>query len=114
MKRILCLVLVLTMVCALLAVMPVNAATIVESGECGAQGDNVKWTLDSDGTLTISGTGEMGDYNYLDSIPSIPWYNNRSRIKTVIINDGVTSIGDFAFYECSKLTSVNIPKRFFA
>ncbi len=106
MKRILCLVLVLTMVCALLTFMPVNAATIVESGECGAQGDNVKWTLDSDGILTISGNGDMEDYNFLNFIP---WYSSRPNVKAVEIKDGVTNIGNFAFYECGNLTNINIP-----
>ena len=72
------------------------------SGTCG---DNVTWTL-SNGTLTISGTGAMADYYDYNS----PFYDYRYRssIKSVIINDGVTSIGDWAFYNCSSLTSVTI------
>ena len=74
---------------------------IVVSGTCG---ENLTWTLDSDGTLIISGTGEMDDYAYSD----IPWYSNRNSIKKVIIEDGVTSIGDSAFFFYDALTSVEI------
>lgn len=79
------------------------AVDTVASGTCGAEGDgsNLTWTLDSEGTLTISGQGAMAD----DS----PWWNDRTAIKTVNICDGVTSIGSSAFDDCSKLTSVTIP-----
>ena len=75
------------------------------SGTCG---DNLTWTL-SNGTLTISGTGAMENYYYHHN--TSPWYNYRHirpYIKSVIINDGVTSIGDYAFYACP-LTSITIP-----
>ena len=79
-----------------------DAAT--ESGKCGA---NLTWSLDTDtGVLTISGTGDM--YNWYSS-DDVPWYSNRSSIKTVVIGDSVTSIGDDAFYRCTGLTSVTIP-----
>lgn len=76
---------------------------IVDSGTCGA---NVTWTLDSNGTLTISGSGAMKD---CASPSESPWYNNRGQIKSVTIEQGVTSIGKGAFYDCSSLTSVTIP-----
>ncbi len=94
MKRVLCLSLVLTMICALLTFMPVNAATIVDSGNCGAQGDNVKWTLDSEGTLTISGTGEMADYF---GAYSRPWGLGLTTVKNLIIKPGITYIGSYTF-----------------
>ena len=72
---------------------------IVASGTCGTEGDNLTWTLDADGLLTISGTGGFGGISYD--------YNNQ--IKSVILNDGVTRIGDSAFEECSNLMSVSIP-----
>ena len=52
-------------VAMLFALMPTAAfaATEVASGTCGANGDNLTWTLDSDGTLTISGSGAMADYD---------------------------------------------------
>ena len=70
------------------------------SGTCGA---NLTWTL-SNGTLTISGTGDMTNYPYFNSSP---WYS--CSIKSVDIKNGVTSIGDYAFFYCSSLTSVTIP-----
>lgn len=81
----------------------VSVGTIsAQSGTCG---DNLTWTL-QDSTLTISGTGAMNDY---DQHYNLPWYSYLTFIKTVIIGNGVTSIGDRAFYECSGLTSVTIP-----
>ena len=58
--------------------------------------------LDGEGALTVSGTGEMRDFSY----NSIPWGNT---IKNVIICDGVTFIGDYAFSDCTGLTSITIP-----
>ncbi len=77
-----------------------------DRGECGAGGANLTWTLDSEGTLTISGTGGMKDFGY-DNYPS--WYDLKKRIKKVIIEAGVTSIGEQAFYHYDSLTSINIP-----
>ena len=76
---------------------------IYDSGSCG---ENVTWTLTADGTMTISGTGAMTDYTY-DS--RSPWYSCRTYIKRVVMQQGVTSIGDRAFWDCSGLTSVTIP-----
>ena len=71
------------------------------SGSCG---DDVAWAFDADtGTLTISGTGYM--YHLFTS----PWEQYKSQITTVVINEGVTSIGGYAFSYCSSLTSINIP-----
>ncbi len=80
------------------------AAETVSSGTCG---DNVTWRLSDDGTLTISGTGDMADYESYGS-GTAPWNGVRSQIKSVVIERGVTSIGDSAFYYCKVLTSVTI------
>ena len=81
--------------------------TTIYSGTCGAEGDNLTWTFDSStGTLTISGTGDMADYS---SDVSVPWNSYRSSIQAVEIAEGVTSIGNYAFYQCSSLTSIEIP-----
>lgn len=89
--------------CMLLALLPTTAfaATVVASGTCGAAGDNLTWTLDSDGLLTISGSGEMKKY-------FLPWEDYKEDIKKVKINNGVTSIGG-GFAECTNLTSITIP-----
>ncbi len=70
------------------------------------ESDGLTWTLYEDGTLTISGTGTMKDYNSSDN-PS-PVCNN-SKVKKIVIEDGVTSIGDHAFRSCNNLTSITIP-----
>ena len=75
-----------------------------ESGTCG---DNLTWTLDDAGTLTINGTGDMEDYEFCSR--DIPWYDFQSMIKKVVIEDSVTSIGEGAFSRCYSLTSIEIP-----
>ena len=77
-------------------------AQTIASGTCGK---NLAWTLDDAGTLSISGTGDMIDYIYSDA----PWYEIRDHIASIIIQPGVTSIGDEAFPNCDNLTSVRIP-----
>ena len=81
-----------------------RAQSVVSQGSCGT---NLTYVLLDDSTFTIYGYGAMNNYT-LSSRP--PWYSSyRNRIKTLVIGDSVTSIGNFAFYECSGLTSVTIP-----
>ena len=80
-----------------------NSVSIPDSGQCG---DNLTWTLDDKGTLTISGTGDMWDWTYGGAVP---WADNRYGIKMVVIQNGVMSIGACAFSDCSSLTSITIP-----
>ena len=68
---------------------------------------NLTWTLDAEGTMTISGEGAMKDYAY--NTDNSPAFNN-SNIKKVVIANGVTSIGNYAFCNCSKLASIEIPE----
>lgn len=70
----------------------------------GSCGTNARWTLDNQGTLTIFGTGDMSDYKE----NNVPWKNFRSSIKSIIIEEGITRIGNYAFHNCSNATSVNI------
>ena len=70
------------------------------------ESDGLTWTLDAKGTLTISGTGAMKDYNAAENLS--PAYMN-SDVKKVVIEDGVTSIGELAFFKCSSLTNITIP-----
>ena len=102
-RRLVALALTLCMLAALTS--EIFAADIVASGYCGSEGDgkNLTWTLDSEGTLTISGKGEMKDYDYF----SDPWVG--SAVKCVSIESGVTCIGDYAFHNCTNLTGVTIP-----
>ena len=79
---------------------------VVEKGYTYWVEDNLTWTLDADGTLTISGTGAMKDYDYYNN-PS-PASQKKDSVKKVVIEDGVTSIGNSAFYDCNSLTSITI------
>ena len=77
------------------------------SGETGT----LTWTLSANGTLTISGTGEMPDYDGLTQHPWAiqPWVDYRDDIRTIVIEQGVTTIGARAFRLCTELTSIEIP-----
>ena len=66
------------------------------------------WVLSGDGTLTISGTGKMKDYTG-GGAGAAPWYADRKKIKTVIIEEGVTSIGYCAFWDCTNITTMRLP-----
>jgi len=93
----------LVLVC--LVAFPTRAeAAVVNSGTCG---ENVTWTLDDEGLLTISGNGPMDDYSRTGPAHTdVPW--NVSDVNGVIIESGVTTIGAYAFYNCSSLQSVSI------
>ena len=96
-------ILTLIMVISIIPMSAITSNAYVYSGECG---DNVTWSYNtSTYTLTISGTGDMYDYSYNNR----PWESYEDDIKTVVINNGVTTIGDWAFYDCDSLTSVTIP-----
>ena len=84
---------------------------IISQGYCGAEGheEDVTWVLKNTShnyTLTISGSGAMADY---DNLSKRPWYSYANGIETIVIEDGVTSIGKNAFFYCSGLTAVTIP-----
>ena len=86
----------------------IGIRVLLDSGVCG---DNLTWTLYSDGELIIEGTGMMNDYSLPSSSSSpSPWYNNRYSISKVTLQNGVTSIGDYAFRYCVSLTSIIIPE----
>ncbi len=76
-----------------------------EKATSGMCGDNLTWVLDDEGVLTISGSGDMYDYTGISS----PWYDSVTDITTVVIENGATRIGDFAFGLCENLTSIEIP-----
>ena len=73
----------------------------------GTCGEDLTWTLTYDGVLTISGTGEMTDYpNFAD----VPWNAYREKILSVVMEPGVTSVGEYAFFQCINMTSVEMPE----
>ena len=78
---------------------------IVDSGTCG---DNLTWTLDSERTLTISGSGAMTDYDYNTDVRA-PWYSQRSSFDRVVLEPGVTRLGGYAFYNCLGLQEISLP-----
>jgi len=102
MKKLSTFLLAAIMLAAVLFLLPTTAqADVVDSGTCG---DNLTWSLTDDGTLTISGTGAMYDWNYDEK----PWYDNCELVTAVVIEDGVTATGKYAFSHCPNLTSVTI------
>ena len=79
-----------------------TGSALVASGKCG---DSASWKLDADGVLTITGAGPMADYGAYG-----PWYiAHLTDIKKVVVQEGVTTIGDHAFANLSYVTSVTIP-----
>lgn len=87
--------------CLIFSLLPVSALAddAATSGTCG---DNLTWTL-KDGTLTISGEGEM------EFEDMAPWSDELDSIVNVVIEDGVTSIEQYTFEDCDLLASVTIP-----
>ena len=79
-----------------------------DSGTCG---ENLTWTFEPDtGTLTVSGTGAMADYEVPNGSESdSPWYPYASEITAVVVEEGVTTIGEDAFYWCENLTDLTLP-----
>ena len=94
------------MACLLVAVLLISVIPYANAeGESGVCGENLTWSF-SAGTLTISGNGEMA--NYPESTMA-PWYSLRKQILRLELPQGLTSVGNLAFYGCDQLTIVNIP-----
>ena len=84
-------------------------AAALASGKCG---DSATWTLDSTGTLTISGTGATYNYDMDDDGNSAaPWCTKAriQRVNKVVVNSGITELGYSMFSNCTQLTSVSLP-----
>ena len=77
---------------------------VVDANKCG---DNLYWAY-TDGTLTITGTGDMYNYDYMDNLA--PWNSVSNNIKNIVLPEGLTSIGEWAFYLCASVTSISIPE----
>ena len=89
-----------------------NAADLIDSGSCGK---NATWELYKDGTLYIKGTGAMQDYNwnYNETTKIVttgaPWHDSHSAsVKKLVVEDGITSIGNDAFSDCESLASAEL------
>ena len=83
---------------------------VVNADQSGTCGNNVTWNYEeAKMTLTITGKGPIDDYSRSSGSDSSPWSKYRDRIKDVVIDAGVTSIGGYAFASCINLTSVTIP-----
>ena len=76
---------------------------LIASGECGAQGDNVTWKLSCDSVLTISGTGAMANYT-TNSNGQAPWAAYGLQIRDIVIEEGVTTISAYGFYNAGSYT----------
>ena len=75
----------------------------VDTGTCGEQ---LTWSLSVDGILTVSGTGAMASYS--EEEPA-PWYDYSGAMEYLVVEKGVTSIGDYAFYDCGSILSLELP-----
>lgn len=102
-RRIWTAILIVVWIVSCVSILPGRAYAVTDSGTCGA---NAVWTLSEDGVLTVSGIGDM--LNYPSELKT-PWYSYRTKIVRVVIEDGVTAIGSYAFANCKNLLSVSIP-----
>ena len=98
-KKLLSILLVLSLMLAL--VPAAFAAERVDGGYCG---DGVTWVLNDEGGLTIAGSGQIRDYSKTDPAP---WKG--TAVKDVVISEGVTAVGAYAFADCTEITSVQLP-----
>ena len=87
------------------------AVCIVISAMCpfvtladAALGENITWNL-TDGTLTITGSGDMADFS---AASDAPWYANRAAVERIVVSDGITHIGSMAFYGCVNAKTAEI------
>ncbi|MBQ9133060.1 MAG: leucine-rich repeat domain-containing protein [Clostridia bacterium] len=106
----------------ILVTMCILSVSAAESGTCGK---DLTWTLE-DGTLTISGTGDMDDYDAVSAVTigndgrfvitndrnadHAPWYSDRFDIQKIVVSKGVISIGSAAFFDCTKVVDVQLPE----
>lgn len=84
----------------------INSTETEKSGFCGTEDSNVNWSLDEEGILHITGEGTMASW---EAEADVPWAQYRSEIKEIQIEDGVTSVGAYAFCNCSDVTETMLP-----
>ena len=114
MKKILSIVLSALLLISIIP-LTVSAGTIIDSGRCG---DNLTWVFDSESVLTISGTGDMWDFDAGGGAWGPPWSTpnlgntfdlGADSIKKIVLEHGITSIGKYAFSGASNITELVIP-----
>jgi len=95
---------------AIFAIMYSGGTITASAEESGTIGENISWTLSDDGTLTLTGTGEIiFEHNPYYIKPEIPWDASKGNIKKVIIGNGITNVEQYAFDSCTALEEVTIP-----
>jgi len=84
-----------------------TSSVLVSAASNGSCGDNITWNVDAaTKTLFINGYGRM--YDYSEHTSKAPWHEHLGDIYSVVISDGVSSIGNFAFHECGNINNVII------
>ena len=74
-----------------------------------AKSKSYTWNIDKNGTLYINGSGIINEYEESYDEDEIPWFGVRSKIKKVVVGNGITEIGNYAFWDCANLESIEIP-----
>ena len=97
-KKFICITLIM---CIVLAIMP-----NVFASSSGTMNDSITWTLDEEGVLTISGTGDMPDFQYGNNTQ---YRSDLNIIKKVNISEGITHIAAYAFSDCKNIISITLP-----
>ncbi len=93
------------LVIVFISLMSLGAYANEQGGECG---ETLRWTLSDDGTLTISGDGSMDNYDP-ENAPA-PWAEFADDITAVTVESGAENLGEYAFFECSRLANMAIPE----
>ena len=86
---------------SLMLIVSISAAATDINGTCG---DGISWSV-SDGTLTVSGEGEIPNYTRSDTAP---WTQYRNEITSIVVEDGITSLGSYCFFNLNNATSISI------
>lgn len=102
-KRIVCLIAIFAAVMGL--TISINALT-VGSGSCGKDGGSLRWSLSDNGVLTISGSGEMQDFGIENEAP----WSESIVVTKVVVEEGITGIGECAFYGLGDMKTVSLPQ----
>lgn len=85
---------------------PMTVALASEVKHSGTLENDIAWTLDSEGTLTLTGNNSTP---YFSEAQYTPWFAFRGDIKKIVINEGIYGVGEYLFYDCYNLTDIDIP-----